>query len=149
MRGLPQGRYRTALPWWKFYCQELAPGSRTIPASNLPTLTFAFQAGIPGFYDPVAGVPKALRVRYKFRGREHYAEVPDFMPTVLPLKGACLQQLRSSRGPRSCSPRVRGAACHYRHRRRARHCGDVRHRCGVSLFLDVDMLSSTVDHLVE
>ncbi|TBU31392.1 DnaJ-domain-containing protein [Dichomitus squalens] len=45
------------------------------------------KAGIPGFYDPVAGVPKTLRVRYRFRGREHYAEIPDSMPVVLPLKG--------------------------------------------------------------
>ncbi|KAI0711382.1 DnaJ-domain-containing protein [Earliella scabrosa] len=44
------------------------------------------KAGIPGFYDPVAGVPKALRVRYVFRGRMHYAEIPDHMPVVLPLK---------------------------------------------------------------
>ncbi|TFK86075.1 DnaJ-domain-containing protein [Polyporus arcularius HHB13444] len=44
------------------------------------------KAGIPGFYDPVAGVPKTLRVRYKFRGRMHYAEIPDYMPVVLPLK---------------------------------------------------------------
>ncbi|KAM5532138.1 hypothetical protein V8D89_014163 [Ganoderma adspersum] len=44
------------------------------------------KAGIPGFYDPVAGVPKALRVRYKFRGHMHYAEIPDYMPVVIPLK---------------------------------------------------------------
>ncbi|KAI0659323.1 DnaJ-domain-containing protein [Cubamyces menziesii] len=44
------------------------------------------KAGIPGFYDPVAGVPKTLRIRYKFRGRMHYAEIPDYMPVVLPLK---------------------------------------------------------------
>ncbi|RDX54743.1 DnaJ-domain-containing protein [Lentinus brumalis] len=44
------------------------------------------KAGIPGFYDPVTGVPKTLRVRYKFRGRMHYAEIPDYMPVVLPLK---------------------------------------------------------------
>ncbi|OSD08750.1 DnaJ-domain-containing protein [Trametes coccinea BRFM310] len=44
------------------------------------------KAGIPGFYDPVVGVPKTLRIRYKFRGRMHYAEIPDHMPVVLPLK---------------------------------------------------------------
>ncbi|KAI0827143.1 DnaJ-domain-containing protein [Trametes gibbosa] len=44
------------------------------------------KAGIPGFYDPVSGVPKTLRVRYKFRGRTHYAEIPDYLPVVLPLK---------------------------------------------------------------
>ncbi|KAI0360473.1 DnaJ-domain-containing protein [Trametes cingulata] len=44
------------------------------------------KAGIPGFYDPVSGVPKSLRIRYKFRGRMHYAEIPDYMPVVLPLK---------------------------------------------------------------
>ncbi|KAI0634860.1 DnaJ-domain-containing protein [Trametes polyzona] len=44
------------------------------------------KAGIPGFYDPVSGVPKTLRIRYKFRGRMHYAEIPDYLPVVLPLK---------------------------------------------------------------
>ncbi|KAI0646506.1 DnaJ-domain-containing protein [Trametes meyenii] len=44
------------------------------------------KAALPGFYDPVSGVPKTLRVRYKFRGRMHYAEISDFMPVVLPLK---------------------------------------------------------------
>lgn len=28
-----------------------------------------------------------LRVRYLFRGRMHYAEIPDLWPVVLPLKG--------------------------------------------------------------
>ena len=28
-----------------------------------------------------------MRVRYKFRGHMHYAEIPDYMPVVIPLKG--------------------------------------------------------------
>ena len=60
--------------------------SWVLPANGL--FPVVFQAGIPGFYDPVAGEPKSVRVRYKFRGRTHYAEIPDYMPVVLPLKGA-------------------------------------------------------------
>ncbi|KAH9941173.1 DnaJ-domain-containing protein [Epithele typhae] len=50
------------------------------------------KVGIPGFLDPVPGVPKSLRIRYNFHGREHYAEVPDHRPVVLPLKGAFASQ---------------------------------------------------------
>ncbi|OBZ77401.1 DnaJ subfamily C member 11 [Grifola frondosa] len=42
--------------------------------------------GAQGFYDPVAGVSKTLRIRYTFRGRMHYAEFPDYVPIVLPLE---------------------------------------------------------------
>jgi DnaJ homolog subfamily C member 11 len=43
-----------------------------------------------GFYDPAPGVPKRLRMRYLFRGREHYGEVSDERPVVLPLQGVFL-----------------------------------------------------------
>ncbi|KAF8662369.1 hypothetical protein AX16_001174 [Volvariella volvacea WC 439] len=43
------------------------------------------KAGLQGFFDPAPGAPKVLRIRYQFRGREHYAEIPDYMPVVLPL----------------------------------------------------------------
>ncbi|KAI0340380.1 DnaJ-domain-containing protein [Trametopsis cervina] len=43
------------------------------------------KAGLPGFYDPAPSVPKCLRVHYTFRGRAHYAEIPDHLPAVLPL----------------------------------------------------------------
>ncbi|KAJ3556184.1 hypothetical protein NM688_g2166 [Phlebia brevispora] len=45
------------------------------------------KAGLQGFFDPVPSAPKSLRVRYTFRGRPHYAEIPDYMPVVLPLEG--------------------------------------------------------------
>jgi DnaJ homolog subfamily C member 11 len=46
------------------------------------------QSGIQGFYDPAPECPKMLRVRYDFRGRTHYAEIPDHVPVVLPLAGS-------------------------------------------------------------
>lgn len=48
------------------------------------------QAGIQGFYDPAPTSPKSLRVRYLFRDRQHYAEIPDYVPVVLPLPGVCI-----------------------------------------------------------
>jgi len=44
------------------------------------------KAGLQGFYDPVPGASKTLRVRYTFRQLPHYAEIPDFLPVVLPLE---------------------------------------------------------------
>ncbi|EMD34782.1 hypothetical protein CERSUDRAFT_116966 [Gelatoporia subvermispora B] len=44
------------------------------------------KAGLQGFYDPVPAAAKTLRVRYTFRGRTHYAEIPDYKPVVLPLE---------------------------------------------------------------
>ncbi|KZT70464.1 DnaJ-domain-containing protein [Daedalea quercina L-15889] len=44
------------------------------------------KAGLQGFYDPVPGVAKVLRIRYTFRGSVHYAEISDWMPVVLPLE---------------------------------------------------------------
>ncbi|KAI0688382.1 hypothetical protein BC835DRAFT_1522427 [Cytidiella melzeri] len=45
------------------------------------------KAGLPGFYDPAPSLAKTLRIHYTFRGRPHYAELPDHMPVVLPLEG--------------------------------------------------------------
>lgn len=47
----------------------------------------SLQSGIQGFYDPVPSLAKSLRVRYEFRGHMHYAEIPDYIPVVLPLEG--------------------------------------------------------------
>lgn len=44
------------------------------------------KAGLQGFYDPAPGVAKTLRIRYAFCGYSHYAEIPDWMPVVLPLE---------------------------------------------------------------
>ncbi|XP_006463984.1 hypothetical protein AGABI2DRAFT_209008 [Agaricus bisporus var. bisporus H97] len=40
---------------------------------------------IQGFFDPAPLVSKVLRIRYLFREQMHYAEIPDYQPTVLPL----------------------------------------------------------------
>ncbi|KAJ7770504.1 hypothetical protein B0H16DRAFT_1306809 [Mycena metata] len=45
------------------------------------------KSSIPGFLDPAPFTLKALRVRYLFRGRMHYAEVPEYLSLVLPLAG--------------------------------------------------------------
>jgi len=45
------------------------------------------QAALQGFSDPAPFTSKSLRVRYMFRGRMHYAEIPDYLPVVLPLAG--------------------------------------------------------------
>ncbi|TCD67798.1 hypothetical protein EIP91_011926 [Steccherinum ochraceum] len=55
------------------------------------------KVGLQGFRDPVPGVAKTLRVRYTFRGREHYAEIPDFKPTVLPLEAPFKRQAGSTK----------------------------------------------------
>lgn len=48
---------------------------------------YQHQSGIQGFLDPTPSLEKSLRVRYLFRGNEHYAEIPDYLPVILPLKG--------------------------------------------------------------
>lgn len=42
-------------------------------------------ANLQGFSDPSPSSPKSLRIRYLFRGRPHYANVPEHLPVVLPL----------------------------------------------------------------
>lgn len=51
------------------------------------TWLISLQSAIQGFLDPAPSAPKTLRVRYLFRDRMHYAEIPDLSPVVLPLKG--------------------------------------------------------------
>jgi len=71
--------------------QVYVPGHRTkvvtIPLLSKSVVHVTLQAGIQGFYDPAPTSPKSLRVRYLFRGRQHYAEIPDCIPVVLPLQG--------------------------------------------------------------
>ncbi|PPR02216.1 hypothetical protein CVT26_012108 [Gymnopilus dilepis] len=43
------------------------------------------KTALQGFSDPAPFASKSLRIRYLFRGRQHYAEIPDYMPVVLPL----------------------------------------------------------------
>ncbi|KAF8180373.1 hypothetical protein BJ912DRAFT_1023712 [Pholiota molesta] len=40
------------------------------------------KAALQGFSDPAPFASKALRIRYLFHGRVHYAEIPDFLPVV-------------------------------------------------------------------
>jgi len=47
----------------------------------------SLQTALQGFSDPAPFVPKSLRIRYLFRNRDHYAEIPDHLPVVLPLEG--------------------------------------------------------------
>lgn len=56
-----------------YHSQLYIPGHRT-------------KSGLQGFYDPAPSCSKALRIRYSFLGRMHYAEIPDFVPVVLPLE---------------------------------------------------------------
>ncbi|KAH7882365.1 hypothetical protein F5I97DRAFT_1931555 [Phlebopus sp. FC_14] len=60
--------------------QALVHNSQVYVSGKVP------KSGIQGFYDPAPGCPKYLRVRYMFRDRMHYAEIPDLVPVVLPLK---------------------------------------------------------------
>ena len=46
------------------------------------------QAALQGFSDPAPFASKYLRIRYLFRCRVHYAEIPDYLPVVLPLAGS-------------------------------------------------------------
>lgn len=50
-------------------------------------LTFHLQTALQGFSDPAPFATKLLRIRYSFRGHDHYAEIPDYLPVVLPLAG--------------------------------------------------------------
>ncbi|KAI6006956.1 hypothetical protein EDD15DRAFT_2358022 [Pisolithus albus] len=60
--------------------QALVHNSQLYISSRTP------KSGIPGFLDPAPESPKSLRIRYLFRNRTHYAEIPDSSQVVLPLK---------------------------------------------------------------
>ena len=70
------------------------PGGHTkVMLSGYPSVFEAHhrdvrQAALQGFSDPAPFAPKSLRIRYLFRCRVHYAEIPDCLPTVLPLAGS-------------------------------------------------------------
>jgi len=71
--------------------QVYIPGHRTkvtvLCFSSRAVVHVAWKAGIQGFYDPAPSSPKSLRVRYLFHDRPHYAEIPDHVPVVLPMRG--------------------------------------------------------------
>ncbi|KAH0834869.1 hypothetical protein J3R83DRAFT_10498 [Lanmaoa asiatica] len=60
--------------------QALVHNSQVYVSNRVP------KSGIQGFYDPAPKTPKSLRVRYTFRDQTHYAEIPDLVPIVLPLR---------------------------------------------------------------
>ncbi|EFI26766.1 hypothetical protein CC1G_15689 [Coprinopsis cinerea okayama7 len=43
------------------------------------------KSNLQGFSDPAPFTPKSLRIHYLFNGRPHFAEIPDYLPVVLPL----------------------------------------------------------------
>ncbi|KAJ7755355.1 hypothetical protein DFH07DRAFT_822009 [Mycena maculata] len=59
--------------------QTLVRGSQIYISGQHP------KSSIQGFLDPAPFAVKSLRVRYLFRRRMHYAEVPDYISLVLPL----------------------------------------------------------------
>ncbi|EDR09519.1 uncharacterized protein LACBIDRAFT_318663 [Laccaria bicolor S238N-H82] len=72
--------------------QLYIPGGTKVSDRNfdhpilIPFLIHTFcQSVLQGFSDPAPFTSKSLRVRYLFRGRIHYADIPDNVPVVLPL----------------------------------------------------------------
>ncbi|KAJ6631122.1 hypothetical protein B0H10DRAFT_1938666 [Mycena sp. CBHHK59/15] len=59
--------------------QALVRGSQVHISARHP------KSSIQGFLDPAPFTLKSLRVRYLFRGRMHFTEVPDHLPLILPL----------------------------------------------------------------
>ncbi|KAJ7207084.1 hypothetical protein GGX14DRAFT_366794, partial [Mycena pura] len=64
--------------------QTLVRGSQVYIPGRHP------KCSIQGFLDPAPFALKSMRVRYLFRGRMHYAEVPEYLSLVLPLSGEFL-----------------------------------------------------------
>jgi len=60
--------------------QALVHNSQLYVSNKVP------KSGIQGFIDPAPETPKSLRVRYLFRDQMHYAEIPDLVSIVLPLR---------------------------------------------------------------
>ncbi|KAF9239280.1 hypothetical protein BU15DRAFT_62044 [Melanogaster broomeanus] len=71
---------RTSMWTLRYRFKPLVHNSQVYVSGRLP------KSGIQGFYDPAPASPKSLRVRYMFRGCMHYAEIPDLVPVVLPLR---------------------------------------------------------------
>ena len=92
-------------------------------------------------------MPKSLRVRYKFRGREHYAEIPDYMPVVIPLKGTLCFPTQI------CATTLVGIKLAKRllslYVTEETLRGLDRSQPKMTLYLDADLLLSAVDHLVD
>jgi len=65
-------------------------GDSRVPIQSFHPLrihTSSTQAALQGISDPAPFIAKSLRIRYLFRGRVHFAEVPDYLSVVLPLAG--------------------------------------------------------------
>ncbi|TFK20522.1 DnaJ-domain-containing protein [Coprinopsis marcescibilis] len=50
------------------------------------------KSNLQGFSDPAPFTSKTLRIHYLFRGLPHFADVPDYIPVVLPLSEHRVQQ---------------------------------------------------------
>ncbi|KAF7350430.1 J domain-containing protein [Mycena venus] len=59
--------------------QTLVRGSQIYISGRHP------KSSIQGFLDPAPFTLKSLQVRYLFRGRTHFAEVPEYLSLILPL----------------------------------------------------------------
>ncbi|KAJ7669195.1 hypothetical protein DFH06DRAFT_1038128 [Mycena polygramma] len=59
--------------------QTLVRGSQIYISGRHPKVS------IQGFLDPAPYISKSLRVRYLFRRRMHFAEVPEYLSLILPL----------------------------------------------------------------
>ena len=74
----------------------LTVGSTTVALSALVTNSQLVippgrsKASLLGFYDCAMGEPKKLRIKYLFKGREHYVEVIDTAAVAAPLRGEWL-----------------------------------------------------------
>ncbi|KAJ1719477.1 hypothetical protein LPJ53_005777 [Coemansia erecta] len=67
-------------------CDVTVPLAALVAGDQLVIAAGASKRFLPGFYDPAFGAPKALFVRYSFRGAVHEAVVRDDEALAIPLK---------------------------------------------------------------
>ncbi|KAJ2079662.1 hypothetical protein H4R24_003632 [Coemansia sp. RSA 988] len=73
-------------------CDVALPLQALITNDQLVIAGGASKRSLPGFYDPVFGLPKSLFVRYRFRDRLHETLVKDNEPLAIPLRSDCLAE---------------------------------------------------------
>ncbi|KAJ2779445.1 hypothetical protein GGI15_003880 [Coemansia interrupta] len=71
-------------------CDVTVPLAALVAADRLVIAAGASKRFLPGFYDPAFGAPKALFVRYSFRGAVHEVVVRDDEALAIPLKAHSL-----------------------------------------------------------
>ncbi|KAF8999100.1 hypothetical protein BDQ17DRAFT_1361324 [Cyathus striatus] len=69
----------------KLFVDVTVPLQVLVRKSQLYISSGDTKGNIPGFFDPAPSLSKILCIRYIFRGQSHYAEIPDYIPVVLPL----------------------------------------------------------------